>query len=528
MKKIYNICFEYQLRNRDTSFFVDLINTEKYENFNNDLMNSLEQWYLRLDQTSLYYKEIFIPDIIKYEIFARSALELQCIFFLFSFSPDMIVFHISKNFIVPQSIINILKSFNISYQIIKEDIVLHEITKAYSITQKDSFWKNLIRFFYKAINNMTKRGGAPRVYFQSYHSTKKLVQGLDEHYVSDLFPRSFYSILSKNSFIYFNPALLNITFSSPFDLNFKLERESISEVLNTIVQIYFKINYDTLCTMIDNIILNFNRFQVKDAVINSELPIVNRIIAQYIKNISGGSVYLLNHGVRSFSKKLYHEKFINFDKVLCWSDFEHRQYQKINKNLDLIKFGYQEFPKNKRAKTVHLMDKEKESRIVILPDMHFQYWDINYAKSLDDLVALIATLKLNGYQNISIKLHPGHMNKRFFADILKDYISTDSIFMYEPIHEILIEKDVVIGPLSTAFYDAIYMNVPYVVYANNQTKFSNNILENFSLPIFARDDLEKLVDYLKNKKPINSERLRKHLLYTDKTESLIQYFRREL
>jgi hypothetical protein len=335
-------------------------------------------------------------------------------------------------------------------------MILELIYKPATTIKKDPFIKKNIRNIISYINNSIKMSffnRTHRTYIQSYHSNVKLIEQLDDGFVSDNFPKKTNLMLDKNKTIYFNPTLINSSTSKIYDDLFIDNEELLEDFLRNFIYQYYKNNLEVFYEMIDHITENFKKYNVRNAVINTELPLMNNIISQVIKN-NNGKIYLLNHGIRTYSACHYHGRHKNYDDVFCWSKFETTVYTSLSKELKCINLGYPHFLPNENKINYKKIDNPS---ICILPDIHFELWDVNYAEALDAMIILIKYLKENNFSDISIKIHPGVMNKAFFTDILVEYIDESKIYMNESINEIINIKEINIKLNSCLFFtDSIF------------------------------------------------------------------------
>jgi hypothetical protein len=521
-----NICFEYQLRDNDVKFIDDFMSYDEFQKANSLLYDVLDTWSNTFENVDFSYKGIFIPDTMKFQFISNNTLELQLIFLIYTHQIKNINIVISKNYIIKNSLLEILKILKVEYKIIKHDIILELIYKPATTIKKDPFIKKYIRNIISYINNSIKISFSNRnhrTYIQSYHSNLNLMEQLDDGFVSDNFPKKTNLMLDKNKTIYFNPTLLNSSTSKIYD-DFSINNEELLEdfLINFIYQ-YYKNNLEVFYEMIDHITINFKKYNVKNAIINTELVLVNNIVSQVIKR-NNGKVYLLNHGIRTYSACHYHGRHKNYDDVFCWSKFETTIYSSLSKHLKCINLGYPHFLLNENKINYK---KIVNPSICILPDIHFELWDVNYAKALDSMIILIKYLKENNFCNISIKIHPGVMNKAFFADILSEYIDESKIYMNESINEIISISDILIGPISTAYYDSTFLDTPYLVYVDEK-KFSHNIFEFLDIAIYNTTNLDKLISKIGSidEKEITS--IKKKLVYNNSIDEMVNIIKKEI
>ena len=522
MDNTINICFEYQLRTADCRFVDDYLTKDDYDKANNLLFNSFGNWYNKFPE-SFSYKNVFIPECIKFQFLSTHTIELQLIFVVFFKKVEKLNIFVSKDYKFRENFIEVLNSLTVTYKIEKIDIHLHQIYKQPTMIKKDLLIKSLLRKTIMFINNVVKyffHSDGSRIFIQYYHSSLSLIQQLDSYFVSDYFPKDLKHILNNKGTLYFNPIItnsLNMTQKVKYPLsNFDNLEDLIS---NLLFQFYItnKLKFETI---IDNIDKNFKTFNVTNAIINTELPFVNQVISQVVKH-KGGNTYLLNHGIRTYSQCHYHEQHKNYDGVLCWSEYEQKKYSLIDSNIKCTKFGYPLYS-NRREPFVY--ENKMNPNICILPDMHFELWDVNYAKALDSLLILIKKLKDYGFTKIHIKLHPGVMNKKFFVELLSEYISEDHIYMNEKISDIIQISDVLIGPVSTAFYDCIFLNKPYLVYYDEE-KFNSNIFEELNCEVYNSELLDKLIDNITNIDNNRYDKLKEELVYHNDINFMVSTIR---
>lgn len=511
MKNI-KICFEYHLANENIYFLDDLIDKDKLEYFNQLLLKYSKEWYITYIDKTLY-KDISIGQAINFDFRANCALELKILFVLFSHEnlSKNLEFHVSKEYDIKNDILLFLDVLSISYTVVRKNEVVPVIVNLYNVVHKESYLKRTFRNILAFSNNILKEKAKKRAFFQGYGSTKKLISLFDNEFVTDqLFPNIDY-IFSRKSPLYFNPSL-------PFDSKIdncshqqNISDQTIESCLEYLVVNFYNKILSDIKKLIDYIEEIFSKLNIKDTVLMCEIPMVSSIISQLIHK-NNGKVYLLNHGLRDFGTEAIMHNFDDIDGVFCWSEYEYNFFN--SKGVHCVKCGYPIFREIEIIKNDNIQI-NKKSKICILPDLHFEYWNFNQKKSLEDLLFLVSELTAHGYDrnNISIKIHPGLMNIDFFELLFNDILPKENILKDKSITTVIKEHDLIIGPFSTAIYETIFLGKPYVVYSSYSEFFEENIIRDIGFEIFNSTTIDQLIKYLDNFYYEEFDTLKKKLLY---------------
>ncbi|NQY23179.1 MAG: hypothetical protein HRT41_04050 [Campylobacteraceae bacterium] len=531
-KEIIRVCFEYQLINSDTLFISDCIEFKKYQEFNEKLLKIAANWYMKDDVDITLYKGISIGKSIDFDFRASNVTELQVLFVLFSNDnlSKEIKFIISDNYVIKDTLVFLLKLLGVNYSFFKSDLKAISIVNSYNIFYKDSIFKKTLRNNITWSNNFFKRNKKEKSFFQGYSSTQKLISYFNNAIVSDQLFVSINHIMSSNKTLYFNPTIVNnksknLVLNNLEENNFK--NNNIEEILEIMLTRYYNKLVNKAIATIDNIVIKFKQLNIMNVILMCEIPLISSLISQIIHKRQG-KVYLLNHGVRDFSIKAIMNNINQLDGIFCWSKYELDFFNKYNNRIKTIPCGYPIFLERKREKEKKL-NISKSSKILILPDLNFEYWDTSIKKGLDDLLLLIKKLINVGYNrnNITVKIHPGTMNIDFFYYLLDGLLEEKNILKDGNINEIIDKNDLVIGPFSTVLYESIFLNTPYIVFGSYLELFTENIFYNLNIPIFNSKTIHELIKYLDNFDYIDFDKLKDKMLYKNNYKEVCSIIKNE-
>jgi hypothetical protein len=510
------ICLEYNIISNEIKFYTDLIDEDKYGtpefvHYIYKLLSS-DKWHKDLDKNLLYYEDYFLPEIQLWDIWVQISHIIKLILFLYSFENfnKNIIIYVSKNYEIEEFIIYILKIMNIKYEIVRvnEKTISHIPTYKEIRGKQYSGIKNSFKRISLFLINFYKKKTADAIYFQGYFSTKDLMGYLNENFVTDL---KFKGFLSRNTARLFQyPTKCNRTFL--FNNNTIIDLITLDNILlNLFKQIYLMNIYQIKC-FINGITKKLKKMNIKNVILMHDLPFAHIIIAKYIKK-NTGTVMLYQHGPREYSYLDNKYMLKNFDGIFCWSEYEKNMYKDINNKFKLVEAGYPYLYSLKGQKKERNSYELKDIVITILPPISLIEIVDRFNKEIHDLISIIKILLKLGVkkENIIIKIHPGHLNKVFFINILKDYLDENSIVKEESMISVVKRSDILIGPISTSAYESIFLNTPYVFFNKYSKFYTNHILNDIKIPTFEK--VEELENILLDFKYPNLTALQEKMLY---------------
>ncbi len=511
------ICLEYNLISSEIRLYSDLIDEYKYGtpefvHYIYKLISS-NQWHEGLDKNLLYYEDYFLPEIQLWNILVKSSHIIKFILFLYSFNNynKNIFIYISNDYKIEEFIIYVLKKMNVTYEIIRlnKKTLLHIPTYKEIRYKQYSGFRNSLKRIPLFFINFYKKKTINGIYFQGYFSTRDMMEYLNENFVTDL---KFKKLLSRNTPRLFQyPTKCNRTIRFSKD-NSIIDFIKLDNVLFYLFkQIYLSHIHEVKC-LISGITLKLKKMNIKNVILMHDLPLVHIIIAKYIKK-NKGKVMLYQHGLREYSYLDNKDILKNFDGIFCWCGYEKNMYKDINNKFQLVEAGYPYLHSLKGQKNERDSYNLREIVITILPPISLIEIVDRFNKEINDLISIIKILLKLGVkkENIIIKIHPGHLNKDFFVNILNDYLDENSIVKEESMISVVKRSDILIGPMSTAAYESIFLNTPYIFFNKYSKFYTNHILNDIKIPTFER--VEELEDILLDFKYPNFTALQEKMLY---------------
>ena len=91
--------------------------------------------------------------------------------------------------------------------------------------------------------------------------------------------------------------------------------------------------------------------------------------------------------------------------------------------------------------------------------------------------------------NIYLKLHPGRSNFKYLKDYFSKFFDKENIYINNNIYDVISSTDIVIGPVSTVFYETLRLKKIYICYQSSQKKTRGSIFSNKEI-ISAKNILE--------------------------------------
>ena len=269
-----------------------------------------------------------------------------------------------------------------------------------------------------------------------------------------------------------------------------------------------KTNIESIINIYDDF-LNF--YKPKKIILNGETDIYS-VIFSYLCNKKKISTFLLLDGNHFYKDDFLFFKNVHSDQPIF--DYYFAQGN-LNKKL-LLKQG---IDKNKifniRPPVVaNLLSKntaKKQQYDAIIVSYYISLINVQFPwdKQLEVESDIIFCLDKLGYKSVAIKLKPGleFQDQKFFRNIenykniiFNKYNHKISIKIYlnfDKFSDVLLNSNLIIGPLSSAIVEAKFLNKKYIVYSPEECGITKEQLNNSSY--FKKDDIALNLYNLKNK-----------------------------
>jgi len=496
---------------------------DKYNNYQDELVDILDTWYIKNGKDITSYKNISLGKAFNFNFRTEYSEEINLVLMIFSFNninQNYKIF-ISKNYNININLFEIMKLLKIKYEIIRTTDIINDVLVKKIAIVKDSFLKSFIKECIVLFNNIFKKKCKKRTFFQGYHSTKELIKYLDNNFVTDQLPYKEI-IFSSNKSLYFNPNnSLGDKIESNITACFSEANFIMSDVMAILMNNHYLENKTKYTKFIDSIFTNFKKLNIQNAILMTLKTGVSSVISQYIHLING-KVYLYVHGIRDFGKSVSRGDLVGAaDGILCWSEFDYSKYKKLDRNLKLFKAGYPYFNTLQPLKRVN-STKNKDMKILILPTGIFKLPGFDNQKSFNSILELIRELLLKGYNkdNIIIKIHGGNLNLEFFKNYIGDFFPKENIVQKENILHLMKKSDIIIGTISTSIYESLFLGIPYILYDKHLDLFNENILMSLNIPYFSSGN--EVVNFLDDFKYPDIGSLKKEMLYSSNYEEILK------
>jgi len=469
----------------DIKHYQSLISKNSYRGLENKIFKILKKVESNL-KDEIYHKNFNLFFIIKlemYEVLLPDILFLKCYHDIIKKEKNLKVY-LSKNFSFNKQFSfgeEFLKLSNIKF--IRKNFEVKYDLNLFKYKRDENFFKIFIKKIVLFKNLFIKN--KKNIFIQNQPKILNIIKTLNTNIYTDYLFRDLKNILSlKKGYILFNSEYIENQNKNMFNIKFG---KSFDEDLENIFKFFFLKNKDRIISSLNVVIKNFNKYNITTSIIQTYDYSIERIILLYHYN-QKSKCYLYNHGILNVNKDRYDiSKFLY--GYLSWGELDSNLIKRNSKKIEIIKFGNSDIKINSFNSK---FDKSiKNVSYLILQNITSFNSERSYEDSLNENIKILSLLLTLGIKknNIYLKLHPGRSNFKYLKDYFSKFFDKENIYINNNIYDVISSTDIVIGPVSTVFYETLRLKKIYICYQSSQKKTRGSIFSNKEI-ISAKNILE--------------------------------------